>query len=51
MWEYKVIKDDSLYSCEIEINKLGLEGWEVVAMAIRTLPMSATYFFTLKRPK
>jgi hypothetical protein len=43
-WEYKVLSS-ILISDENDFNKLGAEGWELVAVAIG----SARYFYYFKR--
>ena len=31
LWEYRIIRQDSLDGFEVHLNHLGLEGWEAVS--------------------
>jgi hypothetical protein len=48
-WEYRVMNAESQENHEEMLNKLGLEGWELVTVNHRS-PNSSTNF-VLKRPK
>ena len=54
MWEYKVeriscsVFGNNAQNAEKELNILGAQGWEVVAMAVFA---ENIYFYTLKRLK
>ena len=47
MWEYKVVGHSNNKKLEVELNKLGKEGWEVVAGGVGSWPNSQ---FVMKRP-
>ena len=47
MWEYKVVGHSNNKKLEVELNKLGKEGWEVVAGGVGGWPNSQ---FVMKRP-
>jgi len=47
MWEYKVVGHTKNKKLEEELNKLGKEGWEVVAGGVGSWPHSQ---FVLRRP-
>jgi len=47
-WEYKVLKDDDYNNPVWELDKLGDEGWELVAVIQKTY---STTTFYLKREK
>ncbi|MFL2963558.1 MAG: DUF4177 domain-containing protein [Candidatus Thalassarchaeaceae archaeon] len=46
-WQYKVVGTTNNKKLEAELNKLGQEGWEVVAGGVGSWPNSQ---FVLKRP-
>ena len=47
MWEYKVVGHSNNKKLESKLNKLGREGWEVVAGGVGSWPNSQ---FVMKRP-
>jgi len=47
MWEYKVVGHSNNKKLEAKLNKLGREGWEVVAGGVGSWPNSQ---FVMKRP-
>ena len=46
-WKYKVVGHSNNKKLEKELNKLGQEGWEVVAGGVGSWPNSQ---FVLKKP-
>jgi len=46
MWEYKVVGHSNNKKLEVKLNKLGKEGWEVVAGGVGSWPNSQ---FVMKR--
>jgi hypothetical protein len=48
-WEYKVVKQDDSDKLEEELNKLGKQGWEVVAGGIGVSSYGLYSRFVLKR--
>ena len=37
LWKYKIVSGYRLLELEIELNRLGKEGWEAVSMATSSL--------------
>jgi hypothetical protein len=47
-WEYKIETEDSLIGKMIEqedLNRLGLEGWELVSVSPETEEFNAVFYF------
>ena len=47
MWGYKVVGHSNNKKLEVKLNKLGREGWEVIAGGVGSWPNSQ---FVMKRP-
>jgi hypothetical protein len=47
IWEYKVVGHSNNKKLEVKLNKLGREGWEVIAGGVGSWPNSQ---FVMKRP-